>query len=361
MPQSDPSRTETATDKQRNKAREKGNVPRSQDLSNIMVLLGGFLTLFLLIQIMAEQMRDLFVWSFSENLSTQFAPESIYYLFLTISGKLALMLLPVMLVCALIAFLTVRLQVGHLWTLKVFKMFKNLPQNFNIINGLKRLFFSTQTVVRLLRSLLQTIAVGFASYLVLKQETLNIIPLFYQDAETVTAHMLLAAAKMVAYTLAPMLIISIADLIYTRWDYEENLKMTKAEVKDEHKQAEGDPMIKYEQRQKMLQARQKRMLESVPKADVVITNPMHLAIALRYNSLEAPSPVVLAKGANFMAEKIKDIAREHHIPLRENKPLAQALYKSVDVGAMIPEELFQAVAAVLAQLPKFRRRQSSSW
>jgi flagellar biosynthetic protein FlhB len=132
--------------------------------------------------------------------------------------------------------------------------------------------------------------------------------------------------------------------------------MTKGEVKDEHKQAEGDPLIKSMQRQKMLKSMQKRMLESVPKADVVITNPTHLAIALRYNPLEAPSPVVLAKGANFMAEKIKDLAREHKIPLRENKPLAQALYKSVDVGEMIPEELYQAVAAVLAQLPKFRRR-----
>jgi len=360
MPQSDPSRTETATDKQRNKAREKGNVPRSQELSKVTVLLGGFLVLFFLIQIMVEQMRGLFVWSFSENLSTQLTPESIYYLFQVIFGKLALMLLPVMFVCALIAFFTVRLQVGHLWTLKVFDVSENLLQKFNIVNGLKQLFLSTQTVVRLLRNLLQVIAVGFAPYLVFKQEAHNFIPLFYQDAWAVAAYMLLVTAKMVTYALVPMLIIGIADLIYTRWDYEENLKMTKDEVKDEHKQAEGDPMIKNKQRQKMLQARQKRMLESVPRADVVITNPTHLAIALRYNPQEAPSPVVLAKGANFMAEKIKDLAREHNIPLRENKPLAQALYKSVDIGEMIPEELFQAVAAVLAQLPKFRLRQPIS-
>jgi flagellar biosynthesis protein FlhB len=356
VPQSDPSRTETATPKQRNKARNKGNVPRSQELSKVTVLLGGFLTLFFLIGVMAKQMHNLFVWSFSENLSTQFTPESIYLLFQIVSGRLAVMILPVLIVCALVAFLTVRLQVGHLWTLKVFEASKNLSQKLNIVSGLKRLFISTQTVVRLLRSLLQAIAVGFAPYLVIKQEAPNFLPLFYQDAETVAAYMLLTGAKMVTYALVPMLIIGIVDLIYTRWDYEENLKMTKDEVKDERKQAEGDPTIKNKQRQKMLMVMQKRMLESVPKADVVITNPTHLAVALRYNPLEAPSPVVLAKGADFMAEKIKNIAREHNIPLRENKPLAQALYKSVDVGEMIPEELFQAVASILAQLPRFKRR-----
>lgn len=355
MPQSDPSRTEQATPKQRDKAREKGNVPRSEELSKVTVLLGGFLVLFFLIRIMTEQMHGLFAWSFDENLSTECTPEAIYHLFQIVFGKLALMLLPVMIACALVAFLTVRLQVGHLWTLKVFDG-SDFIKKLNIISGLQRMFFSPQTAVRLLRSFLQAIAVGFATYIVLKQESPQFTPLFYQDAMGVASYMLMVGAKMVVYALAPMMIIGIADLIYTRWDYEENLKMTKDETKDERKQAEGDPTIKSKQRQKMLSAMQKRMLESVPKADVVITNPTHLAIALRYNPLEAPSPKILAKGADFMAEKIKDLAREHNIPLREDKPLAQALYKSVDVGQMIPEELFQAVASVLAQLPKFKRR-----
>ncbi|GAB6059553.1 flagellar type III secretion system protein FlhB [Desulfonatronum parangueonense] len=354
MPQSDPSRTEQATPKQRNKAREKGNVPRSQELSKVTVLLGGFLALFFMIQFMIVHMQTLFIWTFSDNLHTEFTPETIYLLFQTISWKIAVMVLPVMFTCALVAFLTVRLQVGHLWTLKVFEL-SNFWKKLNVIAGIQRLFMSTQTAVRLLRSLFMAIAVGYAPYLVLKQEAPNFIPLFYQDAMTVATYMLLTGAKMVMYALVPMLIIGIADLAYTRWDYEEKLKMTKHEVKDERKQAEGDQTIKNKQRQKMMAVMQKRMLESVPKADVVITNPTHLAIALRYNALEAPSPVVLAKGADFMAEKIRNIAKENNIPIRENKPLAQALYKSVDVGQMIPEELFQAVASILAQLPKFRR------
>ncbi|WP_045223046.1 flagellar biosynthesis protein FlhB [Desulfonatronum thioautotrophicum] len=355
MPQSDPSRTEQATPKQRDKAREKGNVPKSQELPKVTVLLGGFLALLFMIQIMVNQMHDLFIWTFSDNLLTEFTPETVYQLFQTVSWRIAIMALPVMLTCALVAFLTVRLQVGHLWTLKVFEL-SNFWKKLNVVAGIQRLFISTQTVVRLLRSLFMAIAVGYAPYLVLKMESPKFIPLFYQDAVTVAGYMLTTGAKMVMFALVPMLIIAIADLIYTRWDYEEKLKMTKDEVKDERKQAEGDQTIKNKQKQKMMAVMQKRMMESVPKADVIITNPTHLAIALRYNPLEAPSPVVLAKGADYLAEKIRNVAKEHNIPIRENKPLAQALYKSVDVGQMIPEELFQAVASILAQLPKFRRR-----
>jgi flagellar biosynthetic protein FlhB len=155
-----------------------------------------------------------------------------------------------------------------------------------------------------------------------------------------------------------MIIIGLADLLYTRWDYEENIKMTKSEVKDERKQAEGDPAIKSKQRQKMMAVMMRRMMQDVPKADVVITNPTHLAIAIRYNALEAPAPLVLAKGAGAVAERIKEIAREHGVPVRENKPLARALYKVVEVGDTIPEEFYQAVAAILAQIYKSRPRRT---
>lgn len=134
------------------------------------------------------------------------------------------------------------------------------------------------------------------------------------------------------------------------------MKMTKDEVKDEQKQAEGDPIIKGQQRKKMMAAMSKRMLQSVPKADVVVTNPTHIAVALRYNTAEAPAPVVLAKGADHLAEKIKEIARENRIPIRENVPLARALYSSVEVGDMIPEDLYKAVAAILASIWKLKPR-----
>ena len=141
----------------------------------------------------------------------------------------------------------------------------------------------------------------------------------------------------------------------TRWDYE-NIKMTKREVKDERKQAEGDHVIKNKQRQKMMAVISRRMMQDVPKADVVITNPTHLAIAIRYDVMEAPAPLILAKGAGAVAERIKEIARQNNVPVRENKPLARALYKAVEVGDVIPEEFYQAVAAILAQVYKARPR-----
>ena len=180
------------------------------------------------------------------------------------------------------------------------------------------------------------------------------------DAAGVTAYMLNTAFKVVIYALVPMIIIAVADLVYQRWEYAENLKMSKDEVKDEHKQMEGDQFIKGKMRQKMLQMSARRMMQQVPKADVVITNPTHLAIALRYNAMEAPAPIVLAKGSDRVAEKIKEIAREHRIPIRENKPLARALYKQTDIGDMIPTELFQAVAIILAQIWKAKNPGASN-
>jgi len=267
---------------------------------------------------------------------------------------LAKVVLPLLLIPGLTAYLIMRLQVGKLWQTK--SMHPNFGKVFNPIAGLKRMFASQQTLIRLGKSLLQAAAIGVAPYLVLRKE-MDVLPtLFYMIVEGLISYMLHISAKMTAYALVPMLVIAIADLIYTRWEYEEQLKMTKDEIKDERKQAEGDPRIKREQRQKMYAVMMKRMLEQVPKADVVITNPTHLAIAIRYDPLEAPAPMVLAKGANKVAERIKERAREHGIPIRENKPLAQALYKMCEIGEMIPEELYQAVAAILAQLFKFKNR-----
>ena len=178
--------------------------------------------------------------------------------------------------------------------------------------------------------------------------------MYYATPEGVASFMLGMARQILFYTAIPLLAITIFDVWQTRYSYKENMKMTKSEVKDERRQAEGDPVIKNKQRRKMMQVVQQRMMQNVPKADVVVTNPTHLAVALRYNASEAPAPVVLAKGADLLAERIKEIARENHVPIRENVPLARALYKSVEVGDMIPEELYKAVATLLASIWKLR-------
>jgi flagellar biosynthetic protein FlhB len=350
----DPSKTEKATTKRRNKTREEGNVPKSAELTKVITLLMGVLTMRFLIDFYQEQFREIFDWTFREALTINIDKSTSYALFVWGIQKMAIMVLPLLLVLAFTAWLTLRLQVGSLWTTKPMK--PKFAKLFNIMAGLKRLFISPQTFVKLGRSLLQATAVAIAPYIVIKQELPNLLPLFHSGAENIIAYILGVGYKMACYAIVPMLIIAIADLWYSRWKYEEGIKMTKNETKDERRQAEGDPQIKRKQQQKMLQMIASRMFKDIPKADVVITNPTHYAVALQYDAMVAPAPRVLAKGVNKVAERIKEVARENKVPIEANPPLARALYKQVEIGETIPEELFQAVAAILAKLDKFKRR-----
>jgi flagellar biosynthetic protein FlhB len=349
----DPSKTEQATPKRRKKAREEGNVAKGMELPKATVLLAGLAGLYLFIGLIDKEIRKVFSLFLGSSPQIELGTEGVYSLLLDMSGSIALMVLPPMAVMAAVAFLTQRLQVGPLWTTKVFE--PKFGKMFNVPAGLQRMFFSTKTLVNLVKNVLMALVIAIAPVIVLNQEIKKASGLFYANAGGVAAYILDAGARMVLYALVPMLLIAIADLFYTRWDYEENIKMSKDEVKDEHKQQEGDPEVKRKQREKMMQSMAKRMLQNVPKADVVVTNPTHIAVALQYDPLQAPAPLVLAKGADHLAEKIKEVARENRVPIRENVTLARALYKSCEVGDSIPEELFQAVAQILAQVYKIKR------
>jgi flagellar biosynthetic protein FlhB len=355
MAQRDPSRTEAATPKRRRKVRSEGNVPKSQELPKPITLLAGLVALQMSIHFLYQEMGSLMDWFFTEGMRFELTPASTYALFQRCLASTALMVAPVLLTVAGAAYLTLRLQVGSLWAPKVFRPKLRV---FNPAAGLKRILMSKDTFIRLAKSALMAAAVAIGPYLVLHRAFGEVLPLVHQTPEAIAVYILKTGADMFRYALVPMLLIGIADLLYTRWDYEENIKMTKHEVKDERKQAEGDPVIKSKQRQKMLAVMKQRMMQEVPKADVVVTNPTHLAIALRYDPKEAPAPIVVAKGAGALAERIRELARQHGVPIRENKPLARALYKSVDVGQTIPEDLYQAVAALLAQIYKIRPRRT---
>lgn len=343
----DPSKTERATPKRRNKARKEGNVPKSQELTKTATILAGMLGLYVYFSIIAEHVRELFQFFFANAATIPVTEQNAYNLILLAMRELAIMIMPVILFIGLTAFITLRLQVGKLWTTKVFK-FK--WQNFNIVNGLKRMLFSPQTFVRLGKSAALALIIGTVPFLFIREEFRNFLPLYYSDAAGLGAYMLRTGFRMTLYTMAPMVVLAGVDLWYTRHSYEENIKMTKDEVKDEVKQSEGDPKIKQKQRQKMMQMMASRMMKDVPKADVVVTNPTHYAVALRYDPTVSPAPYVVAKGVDKVAEKIKTIAREHGIPIRENRPLARSLYAGVDIGQPIPEDLYKAVAAILAEI-----------
>ncbi|MHC1789258.1 flagellar biosynthesis protein FlhB [Solidesulfovibrio sp.] len=349
----DPSKTEKATPKRRSKARDKGSVPRSQELPKLTVLMAGLFTIRYTLGTIDEELREIFQTFLGQRLIFEATTDDVTALMWSLSVKLAIMLLPLLLVMATVAFVTQRLQVGEVWRPKIFEPdFSNIV---NPLNGLKRLLISPKTLFQLAKQVGMAGAIALVPYLILKNKFNEFLPLFYQTTEAFAVFLLTNGFNMVLYTLIPLFIIAVLDVWFTRWDYNENLKMTKDEVKDEHKQSYGDPQIKQQQKQKMMEVMQRRMLQDVPRADVVITNPTHIACALRYNPMESPAPMLLAKGAEHLAEKIKEIAREHKVPIRENKPLAQALYKNVEIGQVISEDLYQAVASILAQLDKFRR------
>ncbi|WP_320170404.1 flagellar biosynthesis protein FlhB [Maridesulfovibrio sp.] len=350
----DPSKTEKATPKRIKKARKDGSVAKGEEMGKIMTLIAGVFGLRALVDMYYNQFYEIFRWFLTKGIFTELDKNSVYTLFIWCSQKLAILLLPLFLFIAFIAFLVLRLQVGKLWTTKVFE--PKFSKMFNLMAGVKRLLFDIKTLIRMGKSILMAVIVAIAPYIVIKQELPNIIPLFYSDAHQLAIFILRVGYKMITYAMIPMIVLAIADLWYQRWNYQEEMKMTKDEIKDERKQAEGDPQIKAQQKQKMMAVLQQRMMADVPKADVIITNPTHYAIALRYDAMQAPAPQVLAKGMNKVAERIKEVARENNIPIRENKPLAQALYKQVEIGDIIPEELYQAVAAILAKLNKFSRK-----
>nr|WP_321257435.1 flagellar biosynthesis protein FlhB [uncultured Pseudodesulfovibrio sp.] len=352
--QEDPSKTEKASTKRRNKQREEGNVAKGQEISKVMVLLAGVIAMRVMIDYYHEEFIEIYRWTFTEAILLEVDQNVAYTLFTWGVHKMAILVMPFILFIAFVAWLTGRLQVGSLWTMTPLK--PKFAKIFNIIGGIKKILLSPETFINLAKSILQALAVGIAPYIVIKQELPNLLPLFHASTYGVIVFILSAAYKMTCYALVPMLIIAIIDLWYQRWNYEEQIKMSKEEVKDERKQAEGDPKVKMQQRNKMMEMMASRMFQDIPKADVVITNPTHYAVALQYDAMVAPAPLVLAKGVNKVAERIKEVARENNIPIQQNVPLAQALYKQVEIGETIPEELFQAVAAILAKLEKFKNR-----
>ena len=320
-------------------------------MPKVISILAGLIVLSLWIGFMGNEIMRLMDRYFTQWPAGDFNDALFARMRVELTLSLAKMILPVICTVGLFIFVLMRLQVGHLWTTKVFK-----PKlsKFNPISGLQRMFLSTQTLIRIGKSVLMALCIGIAPAIVIKNEMGNFPDLYYMDAAGVVLYILKLAAKVVLYAFWPMLVISLADLWHTRWKYKEDLKMTKSEVKDERKQMEGDEKIKTAMRQKMLKMSAQRMFAQVPKADVVITNPTHIAVALKYDASEAPAPVVVAMGVDRVAERIKEIARENNVPIRENKPLARALYKQTEVGDMIPAELFQAVAIILAQIWKTR-------
>jgi flagellar biosynthesis protein FlhB len=349
-------RTEPASDKKKSESREKGMVAKSMDLNSAVVLLFGFLTIYLLGDATFGRMSSMFKYIFTDALKIEVTANSVRYLGYLVLSFLSISLLPILAGIALLGLISNLFQVGFMLSPKAleFKFSK-----FNPINGLKRIFFSINSAVELGKGMVKSTIVAIVAYNVINGMVGDSIMLVDSDVSNIGGFMVNAVLKVFMKVGIAFFVIAALDYMYQKYEYEKNLRMTKQEVKEEYKMSEGDPVVKGRIKTIQRQIAYKRMMSDVPKADVVVTNPTHFAVALKYDNKKMSAPKVVAKGADLIAQKIKEIAKINGVPIIEDKPLAQTLFKTVDIGEAIPEKLFQAVAQILAYIYKLKRSKSS--
>ena len=343
-------KTEEPTEKRRQDARKKGQVARSQELNTAFVLLMGFFCLRILWEYIYTNISEYTVYIYT-HLAQSTSIETIRELFIGIMLLLAKTSFPVMAAIMIIGFGINVLQVGLMVSTE--KIEPKLSK-LNPINGFGRIF-SKRSLVELVKSLFKIAIIGSFLYMYLKDQIPFMPYLMYFDLGRSLEEIASIIFNMVFKVIAIIIIMAVLDYAYQRWQTTQDLKMSKQEVKDEHKQMEGDPQIKGKIRRKQREMAMMRMMQEVPKADVIITNPTHLAVALMYKQ-GMVAPLVIAKGQDLVADRIKQIAKEHKITIVENKPLARALYAAAEVGDMVPNELYQAVAEVLAYVYRLKNR-----
>ena len=341
--ESDQERSEQATSKRRQDFREKGQVVQSREVTTVAVLLATLL-----------------MWSFSgawfwDRLCRLAADLwrvagtypvtrlSMVNLLGEVLLKMGILLAPLFLVVMVVGFFGTFLQIGWLFTTKAFE--PDLGK-FNPIKGMGQ-FVSARAMVELLKSLAKVVLVGWVAYKAVRAQFEHSLYLVDMDVVATLKFVGQVAGEVLVKTCGVLVVLAGLDYLFVRWDMEKKMRMTKQEIKEEHKETEGDPQIKARIRSLQMQMARRRMMAEVPKADVVITNPTHLSVALAYRRGEMDAPQVVAKGADQVAMKIRELAREHRVPLVENVPVARALFQ-VELGSAIPEELFKAVAEILA-------------
>lgn len=343
-------KTEKATPKKKQEARKKGEVAKSREVSSVMVVLSGLMTLAVFGSYVYTNLEGIMKKSFKLiTVKDLNFPDFMVFAESMIKSFIYIVS-PILAAVFIVAILSNVMQVGLLLTGE--PMVPKLSK-LNPLKGFGRLF-SKQSFMELFKSLFKLAIIGGVAYASIKNEMKNIHGLGEMELDGIFAYILAIILKIFIQCTLAMLFIAIIDYAFQKWEFEKKLKMSKQEVKDEHKNAEGDPQIKSRIRSIQLETARKRIMQAVPEADVVITNPTHLAVALKYDTSAMTAPKVLAKGAGVLAKRIRKLAEKHGIPLVENKELAQNLYALVEAGQEIPPALYQAVAEVLAFIYKLQ-------
>ena len=346
-------KTEVPTEKKRRESREEGQVAFSKELSSAALLAGIVLTLVATSPIILDAMRQLMSQIFRDL--AQRKELSIDIIF-TLSGEILSIILPAFApFAAVIIFVGIFasvLQVGVMIT------FKAISPKFNKISpltGLKRLF-SSQSLADFLKSMAKLIIVGFVGYLTYIDKITELNGLSVSTPESILIYNFTVVAEVAGKIVLALVAIAIFDYFYQRWHHEQQLMMTKQEVKDETKQTEGDPQLKARIRQIQRAMSNARMMQEVPKADAVIVNPTHFSVAILYDRDVMTAPEVIAKGADHLALRMRTVARENNVPILERPELARDLYANVEIGDDIPERFYKAIAEILAFVYRLRKR-----
>lgn len=337
-------KTEKATPKKRQEARKKGQVAKSQELPSALILILAFASFLMFGNYYKTHFFSLAHDILQNWLTMEVTMTNLGSFFQRIMLEGLLLLAPILVIVLVTGVVGNIAQFGFMLTGETLKpSLKKLDP----IKGFKRIF-SMRSLVEFAKSLLKVTIVAFVVYTIIKGEWNDIYALAMQPIDAVVGFIASLAIRLGITTGAILLILALFDYMYQKYEHEKSIKMSKQDIKDEHKKAEGDPLIKRKIREKQLRMSIARMMQEVPNADVVITNPTHFAVALKYDAANMEAPIVVAKGMDHLALKIKEVAKEHDVITMENKPLARALYSQTEIGDAIPQDLFQAVAEVLA-------------
>lgn len=344
-------RTEQATSKRREDFRKKGQVAQSKEVNTAALLSVSILLWYFYGAAFWSKLSWMSRYVWEQSGSYAVTPQSVVQMLGFALSKGALLLAPLFLMVLVVGFLASYLQIGWLFT--THPLMPDLSK-MNPIKGAAR-FISKRSLVELLKSLAKVSMVGFVAYKTVFNEFEDALYLVDMDILETLSYVGRVALNVLFKSCGVMLLLALIDFLFVRWEMDEKMKMTKQEQREEFKESEGDPQLKARVRSLQQSMARNRMMAEVPKADVVITNPTHLSIAIRYEQGKMDAPVVVAKGADNIAMKIRELARENNVPLVENVVVARALYK-VDIGSVVPEQMFKAVAEILAYVYSLKRR-----
>ncbi|AQS59810.1 flagellar biosynthesis protein FlhB [Desulforamulus ferrireducens] len=344
-------KTEKATPRRLQEARKKGQVPKSADLNGaILLLIAGLFALLAKDNIIFQLQRYFFTY-FNNFIRYQNQDSYIVKIMSDFAINVFVVFLPFLLVLMVVALGINLAQIGFLFAPEVIKP---KIEKLNPINGLKNMF-SGRAMFELVKALMKIIIVGWVIYAAVMGEMANLLAIFHSPPQTLLNQVLTVALKVILWGATVYLGIALLDLIYQRYAYQKQMKMSKQEVKDEYKQTEGDPQIKGWLRRQQRQLLANLVRKEVPQATVVVTNPTHFAVALKYEKT-MDAPMVVAKGADLLAKQIREIAKQHDVPVIENVEVARFLYANVEIGQSIPVEMYKAVAEILAMVYRLKNQ-----